>query len=172
MIRDRKHETMPREKLQQLQGERLAALVARLYSSVPLYKERMDEAGLDPKAVKGLEDIQKLPFTYKTDLRDTYPFGMFAKPLKEIVRIHASSGTTGKPTTVGYTRGDIDTWAEVMARTLAGAMTSAQVSISPRVYPTVVGLPVVPEEACILTISFSGFANIPCLLYTSDAPHD
>src|SRR5680860_1683115 len=121
MIRDRKHETMPREKLQQLQGERLAALVARLYSSVPLYKERMDEAGLDPKAVKGLEDIQKLPFTYKTDLRDTYPFGMFAKPLKEIVRIHASSGTTGKPTTVGYTRGDIDTWAEVMARTLAGA---------------------------------------------------
>src|SRR5665811_2620174 len=73
MIRDRKHETMPREKLQQLQGERLAALVARLYSSVPLYKERMDEAGLDPKAVKGLEDIQKLPFTYKTDLRDTYP---------------------------------------------------------------------------------------------------
>src|SRR5665811_679046 len=108
MIRDRKHETMPREKLQQLQGERLAALVARLYSSVPLYKERMDEAGLDPKAVKGLEDIQKLPFTYKTDLRDTYPFGMFAKPLKEIVRIHASSGTTGKPTTVGYTRGDID----------------------------------------------------------------
>lgn len=121
MIRDRKYEAMPRQELQQLQGERLAALVSRLHKDVPLYREHLDEAGVDPDSVRGLEDIVKLPFTYKTDLRDTYPFGMFAKPLKEIVRIHASSGTTGKPTTVGYTRGDIDIWAEVMARTFAGA---------------------------------------------------
>jgi phenylacetate-CoA ligase len=112
---------MDRGDLKQLQGERLVTLVKRIYDNVPLYRHRLDEAGVTPASVKGLDDIARLPFTYKRDLRDTYPFGMFAVPLKDIVRIHASSGTTGKPTTVGYTRGDIDMWAEMMARCMAAA---------------------------------------------------
>ncbi len=121
MIRDAAHETMERGELKRLQGERLVSLVERVYANVPLYQQRLDEAGVKPSDVKGIDDLARLPFTYKRDLRDTYPFGMFAVPLKEIVRIHASSGTTGKPTTVGYTRDDIDTWAEMMARTMAAA---------------------------------------------------
>jgi phenylacetate-CoA ligase len=121
MIHDPAYETMKRGDLKRLQGERLVGLVERLYANVPLYEERLDEAGVKPADVKGLDDLARLPFTYKRDLRDTYPFGMFAVPLRDIVRIHASSGTTGKPTTVGYTRGDIDMWAEMMARTMAGA---------------------------------------------------
>ena len=121
MMRDAAHESMERGALKRLQGERLVSLVERLYSNVPLYKGRLDEAGVKPSDVKGIDDLARLPFTYKRDLRDTYPFGMFAVPLKEIVRIHASSGTTGKPTTVGYTRNDIDMWAEMMARTMAAA---------------------------------------------------
>ncbi|HZJ03041.1 MAG TPA: phenylacetate--CoA ligase [Thermoleophilia bacterium] len=121
MIRDAVHETMERGELKRLQGERLVSLVERLHANVPLYTQRLDEAGVKPSDVKGLDDFARLPFTYKRDLRDTYPFGMFAVPLKEIVRIHASSGTTGKPTTVGYTRADIDMWAEMMARTMAAA---------------------------------------------------
>jgi phenylacetate-CoA ligase len=112
---------MDRGDLKKLQGERLAGLVKRIYDNVPLYRQRLDEAGVTPASVKGLDDIARLPFTYKRDLRDTYPFGMFAVPMKDIVRIHASSGTTGKPTTVGYTRGDIDMWAEMMARCMAAA---------------------------------------------------
>ncbi len=121
MMRDAAHEAMTRGDLKKLQGERLVALVKRIYENVPLYRQRLDEAGVTPASVKGLDDIARLPFTYKRDLRDTYPFGMFAVPLKDIVRIHASSGTTGKPTTVGYTRGDIDMWAEMMARCMAAA---------------------------------------------------
>ncbi|HZK48740.1 MAG TPA: phenylacetate--CoA ligase [Thermoleophilia bacterium] len=121
MMRDAAHESMERGALKRLQGERLVSLVERLYANVPLYKGRLDEAGVKPSDVKGIDDLARLPFTYKRDLRDTYPFGMFAVPLKEIVRIHASSGTTGKPTTVGYTRNDIDMWAEMMARTMAAA---------------------------------------------------
>ncbi|MHB9149492.1 MAG: phenylacetate--CoA ligase family protein [Thermoleophilia bacterium] len=121
MIRDAVHETMERGELKRLQGERLTSLVGRLHANVPLYTQRLDEAGIKPSDVKGLDDLARLPFTYKRDLRDTYPFGMFAVPLKQIVRIHASSGTTGKPTTVGYTRADIDMWAEMMARTMSAA---------------------------------------------------
>lgn len=121
MIRDAVYETMERGELKRLQGERLASLVGRIHANVPLYTQRLDEAGIKPSDVKGLDDLARLPFTYKRDLRDTYPFGMFAVPLKEIVRIHASSGTTGKPTTVGYTRADIDMWAEMMARTMQAA---------------------------------------------------
>jgi phenylacetate-CoA ligase len=120
-IRDPEHETMPREQLKKLQGERLAKLVARIYENVPFYRQLLTEAGMTPEQVTGLEQLSSLPFTYKRDLRDQYPFGLFAVPLKEIVRIHASSGTTGKPTTVGYTQGDIDMWAECMARTMAAA---------------------------------------------------
>ena len=119
MIRDA-HETMKRSDLKKLQGERLVDLVQRV-QHIPFYRTLFAEAGVSPSSVKGLEDLHRLPFTYKRDLRDNYPFGLFAVPMKEIVRIHASSGTTGKPTTVGYTRGDLDVWAEVMARTMAGA---------------------------------------------------
>ena len=120
MIRDREHECMSRDELRRLQGERLVTLVNRVYSRVPFYRDLFDTAGVKPEQVRGLDDLPKLPMTRKRDLRDNYPFGLFAAPLKDIVRIHASSGTTGKPTTVGYTRNDINMWAEVMARVLAG----------------------------------------------------
>ena len=120
MIRDHEHECMSREELRKLQGLRLAAQVKRVYDLVPFYKDALDKAEVAPGRVRGLEDLSSLPMTKKHSLRDQYPFGLFATPLKEVVRIHASSGTTGKPTTVGYTRNDIVTWAEVMARALAG----------------------------------------------------
>jgi len=93
--------------------------VERVYATVPFYRKRLDEAGVKPKDVKSLDDLQRLPFTSKKDLRDNYPFGMFSVPMENVVRIHASSGTTGKPTVVGYTARDISTWAELMARSLA-----------------------------------------------------
>ncbi len=120
MIFDREHECMSRDDMRQLQGERLSALVKRVYDKVPFYRDLLDKAGIAPESVRGLDDLTRLPFTRKYNLRDNYPFKMFATPLKEVVRIHASSGTTGKPTTVGYTQNDIDMWAHVAARTLAG----------------------------------------------------
>ena len=114
-------ECMPREEMQKLQNERLIKTVKRVYHNVPFYRARMQEKGIEPGDIKGIEDLPKLPFTYKQDLRDNYPFGTFAAPLSEIVRIHASSGTTGKKTVVGYTRSDIERWSEVMARTLVSA---------------------------------------------------
>lgn len=110
---------MPREKLEALQLRRLKETVKRCYENVPFYKKAFDEKGIHPNDIKSLDDLKNLPFTKKTDLRDNYPFGLFAAPMDEVVRVHASSGTTGKPTVVGYTREDIDTWAEVMARTLS-----------------------------------------------------
>ncbi len=124
MIRDRQHECMSREELGQLQGQRLAMQVKRVYERVPFYQNLFDQAGVTPDRIRDLRDLSSLPFTKKHDLRDNYPFGLFTVPLKEVVRIHASSGTTGKPTTVGYTRADISVWAEVMARSLAGAGTT------------------------------------------------
>ncbi len=114
-------ECMSREEMRKLQSERLVETVKRVYHNVPHYRRKMQERGLEPGDIKSADDLSKLPFTSKQDLRDTYPYGMFAAPLSEIVRIHASSGTTGKQTVVGYTRKDIDTWSEVMARTLASA---------------------------------------------------
>ena len=107
-----------------LQRERLQDLVGRVYEHVPFYRRTLDGCGVKPSDIKGMEDIRKLPFTLKTDLRDNYPFDLFAVPMEEIVRIHASSGTTGKPTVVGYTRNDIEAWAEVMARTMMSAGTT------------------------------------------------
>ncbi len=121
MIRDPQHETMAREDLKKLQGERLVSLVTRVYENVPFYRDLLQETGVAPTDITNVDDVVKLPFTYKRDLRDHYPFGLFAVPLKDIVRIHASSGTTGKPTTVGYTADDIDMWAECMARMYAAA---------------------------------------------------
>jgi phenylacetate-CoA ligase len=121
MIRDIEHETMPREDLKTLQLTRLKAVVERVYHLVPFYRRRMDELGVKPEHIRTLEDLHLLPFTTKQDLRDNYPFGMFAAPMDQVVRIHASSGTTGKPTPVGYTQRDLETWSELIARALAAA---------------------------------------------------
>lgn len=107
---------MERGELKKLQAERLKKTVERVYNNVPLYRERFDEYGIKPEHIKTVDDLKNLPFTYKTDLRDTYPYGLFAAPMDEVVRIHASSGTTGKQTVVGYTKNDIDVWAECVAR--------------------------------------------------------
>jgi phenylacetate-CoA ligase len=119
MIYDIENETRPREDLEALQLTRLKAVVERVYHLVPFYRRRLDEAGVKPEDIRSLADLSRLPFTTKQDLRDNYPFGMFAAPMEQIVRLHASSGTTGKPTPVGYTARDINTWSELIARTLA-----------------------------------------------------
>ena len=114
-------ECMDRSELRQVQNERLRETVERVYFNVPSYRNRMQEAGIGPESIHTIEDIVKLPFTSKSDLRDNYPFGLFAVPMSEIVRLHATSGTTGNPIVVGYTRNDISVWSEVMARTLTSA---------------------------------------------------
>jgi phenylacetate-CoA ligase len=121
MIWNRHFETMPREQMQEVQGERLRDTVERIYYNVPFFRERMQQHGLGPEHIKTIDDLKKLPFTTKQDLRDNYPYGLFATPMTEIIRLHASSGTTGKQTVVGYTRHDIGIWSEVMARTLTAA---------------------------------------------------
>lgn len=112
---------MSREEMRACQSQRLIDMVERVYHNVPFYRHKMQELGLHPEDIKGIEDLKRLPFTTKQDLRDNYPFGLFAVPQSEIVRVHASSGTTGKPTVVGYTRRDLNTWSEVVARCLVSA---------------------------------------------------
>ena len=121
MILDIEQETLPREDLQNLQLHRLRTTVERCYQTVNYYREAMDELGVKPSHIQSVADVRLLPFTKKENLRENYPFGMFAVPTDQVVRIHASSGTTGKPTVVGYTRRDIRTWARVVARCLAAA---------------------------------------------------
>jgi phenylacetate-CoA ligase len=121
MIFNIEYETMPREALESIQLKRLQTVLSHVYATVPFYKKKLDDAGILPGDIKSLKDMEKLPFTTKQDLRDNYPFGMFAVPMANVVRIHASSGTTGQPTVVGYTARDIDTWAELMARALSAA---------------------------------------------------
>lgn len=111
-------EIASRDEISALQLQRMKKTLAHAYENVPFYKAKFDEAGVHPSDLKSLSDLSKFPFTVKTDLRDNYPFGMFAVPREEVVRIHASSGTTGKPTVVGYTKNDIDVWADVVARSL------------------------------------------------------
>jgi phenylacetate-CoA ligase len=121
-------ETMPREDLSKLQLERLKALVERAAKTIPFYQKKLAEAGVSADDLKSLDDMARLPFTTKEDLRHGYPWGMFAVPLQEVVRVHASSGTTGKPIVGGYTRADLEMWAEVMARTVvAGGVTADDV---------------------------------------------
>ena len=122
MIWNETKECMSRDEITNLQSARLRKLVDRVYHSVEYYRKKMQALGLEPGDIKGIEDLDKLPFTTKDDLRDTYPFGLFAVPNSQITRIHASSGTTGKATVVGYTRRDIETWSECVARciTMAG----------------------------------------------------
>jgi len=114
-------ETLPRVGLESIQLRRLQHLVKRVYRTVKPYRSKMDAAGVKPEDIKSLADLKKLPFTTKNDLRDNYPFGLFTVPMEEVVRVHASSGTTGKPTVVGYTRKDIELWAGIMARALCCA---------------------------------------------------
>jgi phenylacetate-CoA ligase len=121
MIFNEEFETLPREALEAIQLRRLQTLVERVYNLVPFYRKKYEASGIKPGDIKSLKDLQRLPFTTKQDLRDNYPFGMFAVPMEQVVRIHASSGTTGKPTVVGYTQRDIQTWSELIARTLSAA---------------------------------------------------
>ena len=116
MIFNIEYETMPREALEAIQLRRLQTTLSRAYTTVPFYRENFDKNGITPSDIRSLDDLHEIPFTTKQDLRDNYPFGMFAVPMDNVVRIHASSGTTGQPTVVGYTARDIDTWAELMAR--------------------------------------------------------
>jgi phenylacetate-CoA ligase len=116
---DRAAETMARDELAALQLERLQAIVARAYAKVPHMRDKLDAAGVRPDQIKTLADVARLPFTVKADLRDNFPFGLFAVPREDLLRLHASSGTTGKPTVVGYTRADLGLWSDLMARSIA-----------------------------------------------------
>ena len=118
MIYDKNIECMDRESLEALQSERLVKQIKRVYERVPLFKKRMDDLNLKPSDIKSIKDLPKLPFSNKQDLRDNYPYGLFAEPLENVVRIHASSGTTGKQIVVGYTKGDLDMWALCVSRAL------------------------------------------------------
>jgi phenylacetate-CoA ligase len=119
MIYNMEYETMPREALEAIQLRRLQTTVERVYANVPFYRDKLAQAGVSPSDIRTIRDLRKLPFTTKQDLRDNYPYGMFATPMDHVVRIHSSSGTTGQATVVGYTARDIQTWAELMARSLA-----------------------------------------------------
>ena len=121
MYYNEEFETLPRPALEALQLKRLQAALERVYAHVPFYRDAFNSAGIKPGDVKSLNDLERLPFTTKQNMRDSYPYGLFAVPMEEIVRIHASSGTTGKPTVVGYTRKDIDVWSELMARSFVSA---------------------------------------------------
>ncbi|MCX4319085.1 MAG: phenylacetate--CoA ligase, partial [Lachnospiraceae bacterium] len=111
-----KEETMSRAEIEEIQLKRLTETVNRVYAKVGPYREKMDQAGVVPSDIKTLKDLSKLPFVTKQDMRDNYPFGLFAVPKDELVRIHASSGTTGKPTVVGYTKKDLKMWTECVSR--------------------------------------------------------
>ena len=158
MIFDPQMETMPRAKMRELQLERLKWAVRYCYDRVPFYHDRLEKAGVDPDKIRELSDIQYIPYTTKDDLRDTYPFGLFAVPMKEIIRIHASSGTTGKPTVVGYTRSDIETWANNMARIVtaagAGEHTIVQIAFGYGMFTGALGLHYGLEKV--------GAAVVPC----------
>ena len=122
-------ETADRETIEKIQLERLKDIVGHAYAHVPFYRERMDKKGVKPQDIRKLSDIELLDFTVKNDLRDNYPYGLFAVPMEEVVRIHASSGTTGRPIVAGYTRQDLDNWAECIARiATAGGATRGDIA--------------------------------------------
>ena len=122
MIWNETIECMSRDEMRKLQGIRLRQTVERVYHNTPFYRKKMQELGITPNDINSIDDIVKLPFTTKQDLRDNYPFGLFAVPMSEIVRLHASSGTAGRPTVVGYTRQDLATWGEVVALSVTGCL--------------------------------------------------
>ena len=153
-------EAMPREELEKLQLSRLQGVLNRVYEHVPLYRRKFDEAGFDPASVQSLDDLRRVPFTVKDDMRSAYPYGMFAAPMRDIVRVHSSSGTTGQITVVGYTRGDIDRWSDLMARTYAsGGVTPddvVQVSYGYGLFTGGLGAHYGSERLGALTIPVSG----------------
>ena len=159
MFWDEKLETAPRERIAELQLERLKKLVDYCWENVPFYKKKLDDAGIRGEHIKSLEDIEKLPFTEKDDFRNNYPYGLFARPVKEIARIHTTSGTTGKPTVSGYTKNDIEMWAEVMARLVAMAGVTnedtAQISFGYGLFTGALGLHYALEKigAMVLPVS-------------------
>jgi phenylacetate-CoA ligase len=153
-------ETMDRSALEQLQLERLRNVLARVYANVELYRRKFDEAGFRPEQLETLDDLRRVPFTVKDDLRSAYPYGMFAVPMHDIVRVHSSSGTTGQITVVGYTRGDLDNWADLMARTYACAGATAddiiQVTYGYGLFTGGLGAHYGSERLGALTIPISG----------------
>jgi phenylacetate-CoA ligase len=144
MIWNKGIECASREEIKDLQWRRLKKTIDHVYKNVPFYKKMLDDAGLPPEKIKSLSDYQKLPYTTKNDLRDNYPYNLFAVPMKKVVRIHASSGTTGKPTPVGYTRADLEMWSECMARIISMAGGSdedvAQISFGYGLFTGALGL--------------------------------
>ncbi|ADY54553.1 phenylacetate-CoA ligase [Syntrophobotulus glycolicus DSM 8271] len=160
LIWDQEHECMPRPKLNELQLERLKWTVNRVYSHVPHYRKKFDELGIKPESIKSLKDLARLPFTTKNDLRDNYPFGLFTVPARDLIRIHASSGTTGRPVVAGYTANDLNTWTELTARmvTLAGVTKDdvAQIAFNYGLFTGGFGLHYGLERVGALVIPASG----------------
>jgi phenylacetate-CoA ligase len=151
---------MPRAQLEELQTQRMKDLLLRVYHNVGTYRRKFDDAGFDPNSFESLADMRRVPFTVKNDLREAYPYGMFAVPLRDIVRVHSSSGTTGQITVVGYTRGDIDRWSDLMARTFASAGATAddivQVTYGYGLFTGGLGVHYGSERLGALTIPVSG----------------
>ncbi|MEL7563384.1 MAG: phenylacetate--CoA ligase [Dehalobacterium sp.] len=160
MIWDIEHECMSRSKLEELQLERLKWTVNRVYNNVPHYRKKFDEMGVKPEDIKSLQDVARLPFTTKVDLRDNYPFGLFAAPQKDLVRVHASSGTTGKPVVVGYTANDMETWTGLVARAASLASVTkhdvAQVAFSYGLFTGGFGLHYGLERVGAMVVPISG----------------
>ena len=160
MIWDRENECRPREDLRRLQLERLRETLARVYERVPFYRARLDACSMKPSDCHDLADLSRLPFLTKADLREHFPYGLFAVPMREVVRVHASSGTTGKPTVVGYTRADLEMWAEVMARIVTAAGVTAddiaQVSFGYSFFTGAFGLHYALERVGATVLPISG----------------
>lgn len=165
-------ETMSRKQIEEIQLERLKYTVDYCYTHVPFYKKKLDEAGVSPDQIKTLDDIRRIPPTTKADLRDNYPFGLFAVPMKEIVRIHASSGTTGKPTVVGYTKHDLDMWSDCMARLCAAAGATAddvvQISFGYGMFTGALGLHYGLEKLGCAVVPNSSGNTEKALMYMRD----
>lgn len=163
---------MPRAKIREVQLERLRYTVRYCYENVPFYKKKLDDAGVTPDSIKTLDDIRRIPPTTKADLRDNYPFGMFAVPMKKIVRIHASSGTTGKPTVVGYTAHDLDLWSDCMARLCAAAGATAddivQISFGYGMFTGALGLHYGLEKLGCAVVPNSSGNTEKALMYMRD----
>ena len=163
---------MPRAKIREIQLERLRYTVRYCYENVPFYKKKLDDAGVAPDSIKTLDDIRRIPPTTKADLRDNYPFGLFAVPMKNIVRIHASSGTTGKPTVVGYTAHDLDMWSDCVARLCAAAGATAddivQISFGYGMFTGALGLHYGLEKLGCAVVPNSSGNTEKALMYMRD----
>lgn len=172
MFFQKEFETMSRKQIEEIQLERLKYTVNYCYTNVPFYKKKLDDAGVSPDQIKTLDDIRRIPPTTKADLRDNYPFGLFAVPMKDIVRIHASSGTTGKPTVVGYTKHDLDMWSDCMARLCAAAGATAddivQISFGYGMFTGALGLHYGLEKLGCAVVPNSSGNTEKALMYMRD----